>query len=68
MHACVCHTFWHINTCSNALSEMNDKEKKDIIYFYYYKRDAIPSRKIKQTGVPEVGVSEEGVCCKVVFL
>ena len=29
---------------------------------------AIPSRKKNEVGVPEVGVSEEGDCCKIIFL
>ena len=36
--------------------------------FLFLFATAIPSRKKKVMGVPEVGVSEEGVCCKIVFL
>ena len=48
----------------NYIKELSDS--------FFQEPTAIPSRKKKkkkkEVGVPEVGVSEERVCCKIVFL
>ena len=41
------------------------------IFIYLFIKSQPPyqvEKKKKEMGVPEVGVSEEGVCCKIVFL
>ena len=39
-----------------------------LLLFVFSRATTIPSRKKKEMGVPEVGVSEEGIYCKIVFL
>ena len=52
----------------HGVSRVSDSQGIETIFFSFFPRaTAIPSRKTKK-GVPEVGVSEEGVCCKIVFL
>ena len=37
-------------------------------FFVFQEPTTIPSRKKNEVGVPEVGESEEGVCCKITFV
>ena len=45
------------------------KYRNTQLLFFFQEQTAIPStKKKKEMGVPEIGVSEEGVCCKIIFL
>ena len=56
-----------------CLEIKKDMAKKDFFFFWLNQLLVQPfvclcESKIKEMSVPEVGVSEEGVCCKIVFL
>ena len=53
----------------SSLDQVNDVFVSiSLSLFFFQARPPFQVGEKKEMGVPEVGVSEEGVCCKIIFL